>query len=163
MTEQDIKSLYARLHAGDVSEDLDIDRLARLAAGEVHADSADVELLAGNPTAATAYRIARGLRADAHALSAATQPVQRVSHGSVRQSRRRLWPLALAASAGLVAVLIAAGVGFAPEQATTRPVASPAEPAPLFSGSFEPSVASAREDGRGDGRGVIFDASFDNG
>ncbi|MEZ5485857.1 MAG: hypothetical protein R3F01_11955 [Lysobacteraceae bacterium] len=158
MTDDKLKSLYAGMRAGEAgSADVDADRLARLAAGELHATGADVDLLSRNAEAATAYRIARGLRADAHALSAAMRPT------APRQTtvRRSAWPLALAASAGLFAVLFAARIGLAPTPVADGDVANaPAvEPAPLFSGSFEPGLAAAQEVDRG----VIFGGSFDNG
>ncbi|MEZ5465012.1 MAG: hypothetical protein R3F22_07305 [Lysobacteraceae bacterium] len=158
MTENNLKSLYAGLRAGEAgSADVDVDRLSRLAAGELHATGADVQLLSRNADAASAYRIARELRADAHTLSSALRP--RAARPST--VRRSAWPLALAASAGLFAVLFAARIGLAPTPVADGDVANaPAvEPAPLFSGSFEPGLAAAQEVDRG----VIFGGSFDNG
>jgi len=158
MTDNNLKSLYAQLRAEEAGNAVvDIDRLARLAAGEVHAGAADVDMLARNAEAATAYRIARELRADAHALSAAMRPA--VQRDTV--PRRRAWPLALAASAALFALLFAARMGMAPTPVAEGDVAQApaAEPAPLFSGSFEPRVAAVQATERG----VIFGGSFDNG
>ncbi|MCB1560520.1 MAG: hypothetical protein KDI75_05435 [Xanthomonadales bacterium] len=158
MTDNNLKSLYAALRAGEAGDlHLDADRLSRLAAGELQPSGADVELLSRDAAAATAYHVARDLRADAHALSAALRPT------APRQTttRRSAWPLALAASAGLFAVLFAARIGLAPAPVDNVDVANvpAAEPAPLFSGSFEPGVAAVEPTNSG----VIFGGSFDSG
>ena len=158
MTDQSLKSLYARMSADDAGESaIDVDRLARLAAGEVHASGADVELLASNPAAAAAYQVARGARADAHALSAAIAPKRQ----AVRPVRRPVWPVALAASVALFAVLFAVRPGLTPVADGDGGVAHQpaAEPTPLFSGSFEPRMASVPKSDQG----AIFGGSFDNG
>ena len=130
MTEERIKSLYARLQAQQPQ----------------HADQA------------TAHRIGSAVRADAELLSAALAQSARADAVAQARHRRPLLGWAMAAAVALVAVFAASSLqrdaGAPTPYSNGEDSAMMAEgPAPLFSGSFEPGRGAP-------GAESIFDNDF---